>query len=201
MKTASLIDQELERLAQDIGEIEKALSRKPVDAVDDWSDTDGDQALDLSDDNDEPDDDPDDEDIEKAIPGSRHKFEALTDFVADRDGVSKDTAMATARREFPEVYASYQGSGLAKNNNYRALVEAEIAKGCSVDVAVQRVAYAYPELARQTIAKAQNSPAEFMAKVDLEIQRTGCSRLEGMSRVRKSNPATSASTSSGWLGR
>jgi hypothetical protein len=73
------------------------------------------------------------------------------------------------------------------SKSYADLVRAEISKGCSEVVARQRVAYAFPDLARQAIAKAAG-PAEFMAKVDETMRSDGCSRTAAMSKVRKQFP-------------
>ena len=71
------------------------------------------------------------------------------------------------------------------------LVEAEIAKGCSPTVARQKVAYAFPQAARESresIAKHESGVSGIYGRVD-EIKKVrGCSRVEAMSAARRENP-------------
>jgi hypothetical protein len=71
----------------------------------------------------------------------------MIEHVANRDKVSKAKAAATARKEYPRLFSSYQAS-VGLSNSYRRLVEDEIRKGNTVDVACRKIGYAYPGLAR-----------------------------------------------------
>jgi hypothetical protein len=122
-----------------------------------------------------------------------HRFEAMVDMIAERDGVSKPVAAGRARKEFPDLFDDYRNSvGVAKSSSYDQLVDNEIQKGCSVVVARQRVAYAHPELARESLAKSENGVAEFMTRVSEIKKRDGCSRVEAMIRARREHPAAYA---------
>jgi hypothetical protein len=116
-----------------------------------------------------------------------HRFEAMVDEIARRDGVSKTEATRRARKEFPTLFADYQASA-AVSKSYGQLIRDEIQKGCNAVVAAQRVAVAYPALARQTLAKRESGVAEFMMCVSEIKKRDGVSRVEAMTRARQENP-------------
>ena len=66
-----------------------------------------------------------------------------------------------------DLVASYQRSRDGDvGKSYRQLVDAEIRKGCSPEVAAQRVTYSHPHLAQQSIAKSATRVSEFMTAVD-----------------------------------
>ena len=91
----------------------------------------------------------------------RHKFETMVNNVAQRDGVTKAVAAARARKEYPELFEDFQNSGgVAKS--FSELIADEIRKGCSDVVAHQRVAYEFPQAARESIAKSESGVSEFM---------------------------------------
>jgi hypothetical protein len=86
-----------------------------------------------------------------------HEFNALVAFVMDRDRVSKTQAMATARREYPDVYQSYQSFNAStptteqatRRGNYKVgksapetfegMVEIEMLRGVNREVAQNRI--------------------------------------------------------------
>ena len=105
-----------------------------------------------------------------------HEFDAKVAFVMDRDAVSKNEAMATARREYPDVYQAYQGFQASSPTNeqatrrgnykigkstspitYEDLVSDEMRKGCNMEVrksardATTRVCCAPPSFPRQEL--------------------------------------------------
>jgi hypothetical protein len=120
-----------------------------------------------------------------------HRFEAMVDEVARRDGVSRPAAFRRARQQYPTLFRDYVASGgPAASKSYSDLVEAEVRKGCSPTVASQRIAYAFPQAARESresIAKSARV-SEFMSAVDEIKKREGVSRVEAMARARRENP-------------
>jgi hypothetical protein len=72
----------------------------------------------------------------------RHKFEALVTHVANTHGIPKSQAMEYARKQYPDVYRSFQRFTNSEATAKREpdLVEAEMMKGCNREVAMQRVA-------------------------------------------------------------
>jgi hypothetical protein len=99
---------------------------------------------------------------------SRHKFEALTDHVANTEGVPKSYAASLARQRYPDVYNSYvNNGGISKRaaTTFEDLVGVEIRKGFTPQMAAQRVAqlYGYRALdnGSSSIAKAIDASAEF----------------------------------------
>jgi hypothetical protein len=154
-----------------LGEIDTELSvlEKVIDDEEhDWDGTDSDDNGGAGDDDDGDDDDGDDVpnpgrrrlystrdqgDLGKAYSqvdsdgsgsplATRHRFQALTDFVANRDGVDKATAATTTRKEYPEAYRSFQNwRGVAKS--YDALVQAEVDRGFSPLIAKQRILHSH----------------------------------------------------------
>jgi hypothetical protein len=132
----------------------------------------------------EPDDEPDEPD-DNTPAKKNHKFETVVRRIAAERGLPKAQALAAARKENPELYQSYQNSGVAKS--YADLVAAEIQKGCSPTVARQRVEYAHPDLARASIAKSVRA-SEFMAGVDAIKKSQNCSRTAAMALARREHP-------------
>jgi hypothetical protein len=189
MPTTQAMVRELE--AQ-INSLEKLLNKRAKNySLEEQEDDIGDAADDAPEpDEDEFDDESDDGDDEDRKVRKRHKFEALTDFVANRDGLTKSKAMEIARRDYPDVYASYQAAPVAKS--YDALVDAEIKKGCSPTVAAQRVGYAFPDLAKSSIAKSKSNVVEFVKCVDQIQARDDCSRTEALSKARLEHPTAFA---------
>jgi hypothetical protein len=79
---------------------------------------------------------------------------------------------------------------VTSNNDFDALVAAEIAKGCPAAVAGQRVMLRYgtrPDA--NAVRKSADATVDFMAEVDaVMIAKRGCSRTEAMTEARKRNP-------------
>ena len=140
-----------------------------------------------------------------------HEFDAKVAFVMDRDAVSKNEAMATARREYPDVYQAYQGFQASSPTNeqatrrgnykigkstspitYEDLVSDEMRKGCNMEFASQRVmqqhgsaALRHRFLAKNYIpieAQLTEAAEEIMAEED-------CSRTEALRKARLQNPS------------
>jgi hypothetical protein len=183
------LDKEMTLLEAEIDGLVKQSRRRPVD---DWSDTptgNANAAADNEDDDEDngvDDDEDDDEDLDKIAKAT--KFQAMARKIAVDEGLPKAEAMTQARLRYPDLYAGFKTIDDVTAKSYRSLVQQEIRKGCSADVAAQRVSYAHPDLARQTMAKAAASPVEFMAKVDETMQASGCSRTTAMQQVRKQQP-------------
>jgi hypothetical protein len=122
-------------------------------------------------------------------PGPTHRFESMVLMIRDRDNVPMAEAARRARKEFPTLYDDYQASGgAAVSKSYSELIADEIANGCSDTVARQKIAYAHPHLARESIAKSA-SVSDFMTRVSEIKKRDGCSRVEAMTRARREDPA------------
>jgi hypothetical protein len=143
---------------------------------------------------------------------STHKFDRLIEHVQDRDGCSKNEAMATARREYPDVYTAYQdfvassptneqhsrraGRGVAKSmtESYEDLVSSEMRKGLSWRTAEQRVINQYGSTAfnpgNRMIKRAGPSvTAEFTKRADQILWDTpNIDRCEALRRLRKRSP-------------
>jgi hypothetical protein len=167
--TDDIIDQLAKRVDNLVSEIEAVAKAKHTytfshddhnDGADDYEDV---SSTSMSAD-DDTDDDEDPDDMQKASvnrflrthdpanrPGAlkhsdhapnRHKFEALTDKIKNDHGCPRSDAMAIARLQFPDVYRSYQRHTNSEATAKRepSLVEAEMAKGCTREVAMQRVA-------------------------------------------------------------
>jgi hypothetical protein len=131
-------------------------------------------------------DDDDDEDDDDGVK-KRHRFEAFVDRIAREEKVPRTTAMTRARQKYPELYASYvREKNVSKS--YGDLVQDEIRKGCSCEVAAQRVAMSHPDAARASIAKARDEVADFMERVDAYQAELGCARTVAMSEIRKRYP-------------
>lgn len=130
-----------------------------------------------------------DEVAETEREGKRHRFETMTAMIAQRDNVPLRVAATRARKEFPTLFADYQNSvGLKKT--YEQLIDDEIRKGCTDTIARAKVAYAFPQAARESgesIAKSA-SVSEFVAAVDAIMKRDGCSRVAAMTAARKAHP-------------
>jgi hypothetical protein len=143
-------------------------------------------------------------------PPKKHKFEARVDFVQERDGVDRTSAMSRARQEFPETYADYQdftrrqstsAQAAARGLNrpavkraattYEDLVAAQMAKGCTMEVAGQRVMQQYGSAALHNRALGKSSDPALItkrleARIDEVVADTGCERTEALRALRKS---------------
>jgi hypothetical protein len=120
----------------------------------------------------------------------RHRFDAMVDHIAERDGVSRNTAMAAARKEYPDLFSSYQGAGrVTVKKSFEGYVEDEIRKGCAPAVARQRAALLHPQAAADVIAKSADTGSDdFMRSVDNYQAEHGGSRTDAMSEIRKRRP-------------
>jgi hypothetical protein len=140
-----------------------------------------------------------------------HKFDRLVEHVQDRDGCSKNEAMATARREYPDVYTAYQdfvagsptseqhsrrgaarGIGKSMPDTFEDLVATEMAKGVPWRVAETRVINQYGSTAlnHRMIKRAGPSVAtEFTKRADQILWDTpNIDRCEALRRLRKERP-------------
>jgi hypothetical protein len=139
-----------------------------------------------------------------------HKFDRLVDHVMERDSCSKNVAMATARREYPDAYQSYQsfvaasptneqhtrraGRGVGKRmpDTFEDLVSAEMRKGVSWRTAEQRVINTYGSTAlnhRMMKSSTASVAAEFTKRADQILWDTpNIDRCEALRRLRKANP-------------
>jgi hypothetical protein len=128
----------------------------------------------------------------------RHKFVALTEKLANDHGIPKSQAMALARTQYPDVYAHYVGSaGYSKRApvTFEDYVNAEMAKGCSYEVAAQRVAQlrGFPALDHRNMAKSEATAIiaeDKLMKAAQEVwENSGLDRCGSLREARKSNPA------------
>jgi hypothetical protein len=140
---------------------------------------------------------------------NKHKFESKIEFIQNRDGCSKTEAQSRARMEHPSLYSDYQqhvanettqqqhtrraGYGLGKRvpDTFETLVVAEMRKGCTEEIAAQRVVQQHGSaVLRKRMFKRDGSGetlvTRFMAKVDQTmIEEDLYDRSEAMRRVRK----------------
>jgi hypothetical protein len=131
-------------------------------------------------------------------PQSRHKFEALADKIKNEEGLPPSESHRQARLRFPDVYASFQrhtanngsGSYFKRAPAFEALVEREMRKGFSYQVAAQRIQNLYGSAApHTTMAKAAAAQADFAdAAQDIYQEDAGLSRCESMRKARLDNP-------------
>jgi hypothetical protein len=143
---------------------------------------------------------------------NRHKFDGIVERTMERDGCSKNEAMATARRENPTVYEDYQsfvagsptseqharraGRGVGKSmpESYETLVSTEMRKGCSWRTAETRVinqfgSDAYNANNRMIKRAGPSVTAEFSKRADQILWDTpNIDRCEALRRTRKSAP-------------
>jgi hypothetical protein len=129
-------------------------------------------------------------------PPNRHKFEALVDKIKNEEGVPKSYAMALARKRYPDVFASYQDRtqsnySKAAPTTYEELVEAEMRKGCNVEVAGQRVMQLYGSAAlrHRTFAKSEVIADRFeKVAEDAWLADEDCDHCTALRKARLSNP-------------
>jgi uroporphyrinogen-III synthase len=68
------------------------------------------------------------------------------------------------------------------------LVQDEIRKGCSPNVAAQRVAMFHPNEARASVAKREAEAGDFLQRVDAYRAEHKCDRTVAMEVIRKRHP-------------
>ena len=140
---------------------------------------------------------------------SPHKFDRLVEHVMERDSCSKNAAMATARREYPDAYESYQsfvagsptneqatrraGRGVGKRmpDSYEDLVAAEMRKGVPWRIAEQRVINVHGSTALNNRMIKRDGPsvaAEFSKRATAIMWNDGVDRTEALRRLRKEQP-------------
>jgi hypothetical protein len=124
----------------------------------------------------------------------RHKFEALTDKIKNDQGCPQSEAMAIARQQFPDVYRSFQRFSNSDSTAKRApsLVEAEMMKGCSREVALQRVAQLHGFRAFDTPdrlnKRADDAEYDLITKANEVWADSDLSRCEALRETRLANP-------------
>jgi hypothetical protein len=129
---------------------------------------------------------------------SRHKFEALTEKLANDQGIPKSEAMSLARSQYPDVYAHYVGSATFKAapTTFEGLVAEQMAKGCTREVAAQRVAqlHGYAALDHRDMSKRE--AVATLAEDEL-LKRAGTlleddpalSRTDALRKARQDHPS------------
>ena len=153
----------------------------------------------------------------EVLPATRaarpHEFDAKVAFVMDRDAVSKNEAMATARREYPDVYQDYQQFNASTPTNeqatrrgnykigkstspitYEDLVSDEMRKGCNMEVASQRVMQQHGSAAlrHRFLAIEKNYipiGAQLTEAAEAIMLEEDCSRTEALRKARLQNPS------------
>jgi hypothetical protein len=121
-----------------------------------------------------------------------HKFERLINDIKNERGVPGSQAAHIARSEFPDVFREYQDSKKPIfGKRAPDLVGAEMAKGCTREVAMQRVAqlHGYPAFAG-TLAKAADAEADFIAAAaEMQERDPSLDACSALRKARLSNPA------------
>jgi hypothetical protein len=129
----------------------------------------------------------------------RHKFEALALKIKNDRGVPASEAMAQARKEYPDTYRDYQrwqGTlGKRAPTTFEDYVNAEMAKGCSYEVAAQRVAQlrGFPALDHRSMAKSEATAIvaeDALMKAAQEVWESepAASRTDALRRARQAHP-------------
>jgi hypothetical protein len=128
---------------------------------------------------------------------SRHKFEALTDKIKNDKGCPRSEAMAYARQQFPDVYADYQRHTNGNDSTAKRapdLVELEMRKGVTREVASQRVAqlWGYRAFDQSPItkrtARAEEAEYDLITKANEVWEDSDLSRCEALRKARLDNP-------------
>jgi hypothetical protein len=124
---------------------------------------------------------------------SKHKFEALVSKIVNEHGIPASQAQAYVRVQYPDLYHSFQQFTPASTAKRAPdLVEAEMAKGCTREVAAQRVAqlHGFPGFANPTRIEKRRADLvwEFQKRVD-EVKRDDrVDAAEATRRVRLEDP-------------
>jgi hypothetical protein len=129
----------------------------------------------------------------------RHKFEALTEKIANDEGVPKSQAQALARQRYPDIYSHYVGSAGSYLKcapvTFEDYVNVEMAKGCSREVASKRVMqqHGFPALQHRAMSKrdlrAELAENQFhKAAQDIWCDDPDISRTEALRKARLANP-------------
>jgi hypothetical protein len=127
---------------------------------------------------------------------ARHKFMALVADIKQTHGIPATTAMAYARQQDPTGYAAFQGrNGVSKAapSTFEGLVQEQMMKGCTREVAAQRVAnlHGYPVLRNRSLSKGEATSVlaenQLLQKAESIFQEGG-DRCEALRRARKASP-------------
>jgi hypothetical protein len=139
----------------------------------------------------------------------RHRFDSRVEHIKQRDGVSKTEAMSRARVEHPVLYSEYQNwladrstsrqhmtrghnlIGKGASTTYEDLVSEQIAKGCSPELAAQRVVqlHGYEAMRNRMFTKtAEDITKRFQREVEKIMYEDGCDATEATRLARIENP-------------
>jgi hypothetical protein len=139
------------------------------------------------------------------VPAARHSFDNRVDEIKNRDAVTKQVALQRARIEFPDDYQSFQafhaGTSTAEQRARRDgygvnvgksrepdLVELEMAKGCTREVAAQRIAqlHGFPGFANPTRIEKHRADLvwEFEGRVNEIMRKDRVDATEATRRAR-----------------
>jgi hypothetical protein len=126
-------------------------------------------------------------------PPNRHKFESVVDKLKNDNAIPKSQAMAMARMQFPDLYASYQDHTNGSTSKREPdLVEIEMRKGCTREVAMQRLAQQHGFGMFDQPSRIQKRRGdllyEFQKRVTEVMDQDGCDAAEATRRVRKEDP-------------
>ena len=110
-------------------------------------------------------------------------FDATVAEIKNRDNCSRTDALAKARVENPDGFEAFQSGNT--NADYDALCAAEMAKGCSLDIAAQRVLARHPHLSAQVIAKKDKHPFEALVAGYVS---EGMTPNDALAKARKDHP-------------
>jgi hypothetical protein len=130
---------------------------------------------------------------------TRHKFEALSEKLANDHGIPKSQAMAQARMDFPEVYRDYQrhrngNMGKRAPATFEDLVNAEMAKGLNAECAAQRVVqqFGYRAFDYRALSKQEQASVicenELMKRAEDVYQNSDLNRCESLRAARQGSP-------------
>jgi hypothetical protein len=126
----------------------------------------------------------------------RHKFEALTEKVKNEQGIPASEAQAYVRRIYPDVYRSFQRFTNSDSTVKRApdLVEIEMRKGVTREVAMQRLAQLHGFRAfdnaplSKRAARADDAEYQLVKSAQDYWANNDLSRCEALRESRLANP-------------
>jgi hypothetical protein len=142
------------------------------------------------------------------VPAGRHAFDDRVDQIKDRDSVTKQVALQRARIEFPDDYENFQafyagtstseqrarrdGYGVNVGKSAPDLVEIEMRKGCSREIALQRLAQQFGFRAFDNPDRLTKRRADltytFLKRCDEIMDQDGVSATEATRRARLEDP-------------
>jgi hypothetical protein len=127
---------------------------------------------------------------------ARHRFLALVAAIKNDQGIPATTAMAYARQKDPTGYLAFQGRSVTKSA--RSLLQQEMAKGVTEEIAKQRLVNLYGASALDEQSRAMSKAEATAVTAENELlKRAGAlweddpalSRTDALRKARQDHPA------------